>query len=130
MRSPTLELLDDAVERGQPFGDEVRVVSGTEEALAPLVNVVDVLAPAEALAAARDVGDPRRVEHRADGDLEETRQVRGAARIGERDRLLRGQAVETAVGVVVDVAPRRLGVQPLADIPLGGAGALGQLCGR
>ena len=62
-----------------------------------------------------------------DRDLEEPRQVRGAARVGERDRLLGRQRVAAAVGVVVDVAARRLGVQPLAHVALGGAGALGQL---
>ena len=44
-----LELLDDAVERRQPRDDEVGVVAGAEEALAALVDVVDVLVPAEAL---------------------------------------------------------------------------------
>ncbi len=125
-----LELLDDAVERRQPVRDEVGVVARAEEALAPLVDVVDVLAPAQSRAAARYLGDPRGVDHGADRDLKEPRQVGGTARIGERDRLLRWQTVEAAVGVIVDVAACRLGVQPLANVALGRAGALGQFCGR
>ena len=77
---PALELADDAVERGQPLGDEVGVVAGTEEPLAALVDVVDVLVPPHTRAGARHLGDPRRVEHRTQGDLEEPGQVRGAAR--------------------------------------------------
>ena len=73
-----LELVDDAVERRQPLGDQVRVVAGPEEPLAALVHVVDVLVPAEPVAAARLLDDLRRVDHRAERDLEEPRQVRGA----------------------------------------------------
>ena len=122
-----LQLVDDAVERGQPLGDQVGVVAGPEEALAALVDVVHVLVPAEAR---RRCGPPRRScgesMHRAERDLEEPGQVGRAVRIGQRDRLLGRQRVAAAVGVVVDVAARRLGVQPLADVALGGAGALGQ----
>ena len=52
-RRAALELLDDAVERRQPLGDQVGVVPGPEEPLAAVVHVVDVLVPADAVAAAR-----------------------------------------------------------------------------
>ena len=65
------ELLDDAVECGQPARDEVCVVAGPEEALASVEYVVVVLVPPYTGAAARRLGDPRRVEDRAERDLEE-----------------------------------------------------------
>ena len=73
-----LELLDDAVERRQPRADQVGVVAGPEEPLAAVVDVVVVLVPADAGAAADGLGDARRVEHRAERDLEEAGQVGGA----------------------------------------------------
>jgi hypothetical protein len=125
-----LQLLHDAVERRQPGGEQVGVVAGSEEALAAVQHVVVVLPPAEAGAALRHVGDVRRVEHRPDGYLEETRHVRGAVLVGERDRLLRRQRVATAGRVVLHEAAGRLGVQPLAGVALGDVGATGQLGGR
>ncbi len=124
---PALELVDDAVQRRQPLADQVRVVAGAEEALATVVDVVDVLVPADALAGAGRVGDARRVQHGADRELEEAGQVRRAVGVGERDGLLGRQRVAAAVGVIGDVAAGRLHVQPLADVALRGAGALGQL---
>jgi hypothetical protein len=94
------------------------------------VDVVHVLVPAEAIAAAGRLDDLGRVDYGAERHLKEPGQVGRAVRIGERDRLLRRQRVAAAVGVVRDVAARRLGVQPFANVALGGAGALGQLSGR
>jgi hypothetical protein len=91
------------------------------------VDVVDVVVPADPLAALRRLGDPRRVEHRAERELEEAGQVRRARLVGECVRLLRGQRVAAAVGLVLDVAARGLRVQPLADVALGGAGAAREL---
>ena len=125
-----LKLRDDAVERGQPARDQVRVVARPEEALAALVYVVHVLVPAEAVAFAGRLDDLRRVHDRAEGDLEEPRQVGRALRIGQRERLLRRQRVAAARGLVFDVAARRLGVQPFADVSLGRSGSLGELRGR
>ena len=96
------------VEGGDPFADEVHGVAGTEEALASLVHVVHVVVPADAVAGLDRLGDARRVEHRADRDLEEAGQVGGAVLVGERDRLLRRQRVATRGGVVLDVPTGRL----------------------
>ena len=92
----SLEPLDDAVERRQPGADEVRVVAGPEEPLAAVVDVVVVLVPADADAAAGGLGDLRRVEHRAERDLEEPRQVGRAVGVGQRDGVL-GREAEPAV---------------------------------
>ena len=73
-----LELLDDAVERGQPVADQVGVVARPEEALAAVEHVVVVLVPADARRRSWPLGDARRVVHRAQRDLEEAGQVGGA----------------------------------------------------
>ena len=125
-----LEPLDDAVERGQPGRDQVGVVAGPEEALAAVVDVVVVLVPADAGAAARGIGDARRVQHAAERDLEEPGQVGRAVGVGERDGLLGRQAVAALGRVVLDVAAGGLRVEPLAHVALGRAGARGELAGR
>ena len=127
---PPFQLLDDTVQRGQPRGEQVGVVPRPEEAFAALVDVVDVLAPAEARATADHVQDLGRIEHRADRDLKEAGQVGGAVGVGERDGLLGGQVVAAAVRVVGHEAAGRLGVEPLAHVALVGVGGLGQLTRR
>ena len=125
-----LQVLDDAVERGQPGRDEVRVVAGPEEPLAAVVDVVVVLVPADSGAAACGVGDPRRIEHRAERDLEEPGQVGRAVVVGQRDGLLGREAVAGFRWVVLHVAAGGLGVEPLAHVALVGAGARRELVGR
>ena len=122
-----LQLLDDAVERREPGREQVGVVAGPEEALAALEHVVVVLVPADALPALRTLDDPRRVDHRAERDLEEPRQVRRAVLVGQRRRLLRRQGVAAGGRVVLDVAARGLVVQPLAHVALAGARAAREL---
>ena len=123
---PRLQLADDTVQRGQPSRDQAGVVARAEEPLAAVENVGHVLVPAQPGSGAGRLDDPRGVEHRAQRDLEEAGQVGRAVRVGERDRLLGRQRVPAAGRVVLDVAARGLGVQPLADVTLGGAGAVGQ----
>jgi hypothetical protein len=91
------------------------------------VDVVDVLVPAEPVAAPDDLGDAGRVENRPERDLEEPGQVRGAVRVGQCHRLLGRERVAAALGVVVDVAARSLGVQPFPDVPVCRAGARREL---
>ena len=91
-----LQPLDDAVERRQPRADQVRVVAGPEEPLAALVDVVVVLVPADAEAAAGGLGDLRGVEHGPERDLEEPGQVGRAVCVGQRDGVL-GREAEAAV---------------------------------
>src|SRR3546814_13994608 len=43
-----LQLVDDAVQRRQPLGDEMRLVAGAEEPLDPAEEAVAVIAPAQA----------------------------------------------------------------------------------
>ncbi len=122
-----LELLDDAVERGQPLGDQVGVVSRPEEPLAALEHVVHMLVPADAGAASRGLGDPGRVQHRADCDLEQTGQVGRTVGVGQCHGLLRRQRIAAARRVVIDVSARGLSVAPLADVALSEAGPVGEL---
>jgi hypothetical protein len=53
------QLLDDAVQGGEPRGDQVREVTGTEEPFRAREQVVVVLVPAEALARAEALCDLR-----------------------------------------------------------------------
>ena len=122
-----LELVGDAVERRQPRVDEIGVVARPEEALAALVDVMVVLVPAEAGPGAGGVGDPRRVQHRAERVLKQPRQIRRAVLVAERDRLLGRQAVGALARVVGDEAPGGLGVEPLAHVALGRPSACRQL---
>ena len=92
---------------GSQRGDQVGVVAGAEEPLAALVHVVVVVVPADAGAGPGRLGDPRRVVHGAERDLEEAGQVGGARLVGQRHRLLGRQGVAAAVGVVVDDSRRR-----------------------
>ncbi len=113
-----LELLDDAIERRKPRRDEIRVVPRAEEPLASFMHVVDMVVPTDAVPVARSLDDPRRVGDRAEGDLEEAGQVRGAVLVGERRSLLGRQGVAPAVGFVDDIAACSLRVEPLAHIAL------------
>ena len=106
----SLQLLDGAIERWEPFGHQMRVVARAEEALAAVVDVVHMLVPTDSVAAASRFGDSGGVEHRAQGDLKEPRQVGGTLGIGERDRLLGRQGVAAAVGVIGDKPARGLSI--------------------
>ena len=124
-----LELADDAVERRQPRPDEARRVRGAGEAVAAVVDVAAVLVPGDAVAGAHRLRDERRVDDRAERELEEAGEERGAVRVGEHGGLLGREAVAAAAGVVRQVAARRLRVQPLAHVRLGRARARRQLGG-
>ena len=88
-----------------------------------------MLVPADPGATAHGVGDPWRVQHRAQRDLKEARQVGRAVLVGQRDGLLGRQAVATFRGVVLDEAAGGLGVEPFAHVALAGAGPRRQLTG-
>ncbi len=125
-----LQLVDDPVERRQPIGDEVRVIAGAEEALAPDVDVGVVLVPAVAGPAPRGLQDLRGVVHRPERDLEEAGQERRAVLVGQRHRLLGRQRVRARARVVRHVAAGGLRVQPLPDVGLARPGAFGEPAGR
>ena len=91
------------------------------------MDIVDVLVPSEAVAAARRLDDLRRISHRTECYLKEPGQKRGTVGVGECRRLLRWQRVPAAVGAVLDIASGRLGVEPLTHVALGGAGPLRKL---
>ena len=71
------QLVLDAVERRDPRLHEVRAVARAEEALAALEQVVRVLVPADAGAAAERLGDLRLVAHGGGHQLEGAGQERG-----------------------------------------------------
>ena len=70
--------------------EQARVVVGPEEPLAALEDVVVVLVPAEALAAAEALLDLRDRVERSERQLERAGEVGDAVRIGQRERLLGG----------------------------------------
>ena len=94
---------------------------------AALVVIGDRLGLYRALAGAGagGVGDPRRVQHRAERVLEQPWQIRRAVLVAERDRLLGSERV--AAVRVLHVPARGLGVEPLAHVALTGPGALREL---
>ena len=125
--SASLELAHNAVERRKPARDEIGVVPGAEEALASVVHIRHVVVPADTLAGDGGVNDPRRVVDRAQRDLKEPRQEGRAVGVGERHGLLRREDVAAGLGLILDVAARRLGVEPLARVSLGHVAAFREL---
>jgi hypothetical protein len=83
--------------------------------------------PADPGAGAEGLGDARLALEAGQGELERAGQVHRAGRVGQREGLLLGEAEAPAGRVVGHIAGGGLGGQPLADVPLGGAGPLGQL---
>ncbi len=73
-----LQPVRDASERWDPRAQEVRTVSGFEEAPAPLEHVVAVLVPADAVADEERVLNATDVGGRAQRDLEAPDDERGA----------------------------------------------------
>jgi hypothetical protein len=90
---------------------------------------VVVLVPAEAFAGAEPLGDLGHGPQRRDGEQERAGQVRRALLVREGEGLLLRERVAAAGRVVLDVLPRGLRVEPLADVALVGARALGQFAG-
>ena len=123
---PRGELVDQAVDGGQPLGDEVGVVPGPEEPLAAVVHVGVVVVPAHPVTVGGRGEDAVGVTDGAERDLEEAGQERRAALVGEGDDVLRRQGVGAVGGLVGDERAGRLGVEPLAGVGLGGAGRRGE----
>ncbi len=125
----TLELRLDAVERGQPFADEMRGIAAAEEPLGAAKQAGIVLVPTDTLAGAERLGDLGLVaDHRGD-DLESAGHEGRAALLSEDHRLFGRQRIAPARRIVLGIAGGRLRRQPFADIALRGAGAARQLRG-
>ena len=122
-----MQLRLDALERRDPGAHQVRVVARPEEPLGALEQAVMVLVPADALAAAERLADLRPVVHGRRDELEGSGERRRAVVLRQHERVLRRQRVATGLAVVADVPARRLRVQPLADVPLGRCGRVGEL---
>ena len=82
---PRLQLLDDAVERGQPVAHQVLAVAGAEEDLRPGEETVVVLVPVQARAAAERLDQAVLVGEERRQDVVRTEQVELALIVGERD---------------------------------------------
>jgi hypothetical protein len=121
------QLLRHPVEGGDPLRDEVAATAGPEELFGAAEQLGIVLVPAESAPAAQRLGDPVAVAVDGRDDVVAADQVDGAVLVGEDERLLGREGERAAAGVVVDIAARRLGRQPLVHVQDRHAGALGDL---
>ena len=80
-----LKLFDDSIEGGQPFGNQMPAVSGTEEPLDAAEQAVAVLAPVQALAGLEGLGELRLVvidgRKEAEGACPVSNALRGSLQI-------------------------------------------------
>ena len=123
---PRLQLVRHPVEGREPGLHQVRLVAGPEQPQCPGVQPLVVGAPVDALAR-RERANERVVvdvagRDRLEGTGEEHRPL-----VGQHERVLGTELEGSVVGVVPDVAAGGLVAQPLADVPLVRAGALGQV---
>jgi hypothetical protein len=109
------EALVDAVQRRDPALDQVSGVAGTEEPLAALEDPVVVQVPAHADAGADRGGHHGLVADAGGGQLEGAGHERGAALVGQRERLLVGEVVATVRRVVAEISAGGLPRQPLGE---------------
>ena len=86
--------------------------------------------PAHSQARAEGLGDSWHGGQRAHGQLESSRQIRGAVFIRERKSLFFGKAKLPRLFVIGNVSTCCLGSQPLTQIALIGVRPVGQLCRR
>ena len=121
------ELLLHSIQGRNPLADQVGAVAGPEEPLGPAEQPVIVLVPAHALAAAEGLEDLIFVDVQRRDRVIDAEDVERAVFVGQRERVLVGQRVAVALGVVGDVAARRLVSKPLANVALGRARALRHL---
>ena len=98
------ELRLDSLERRNPRRDQVRGVARAEEALGATEQVVVVLVPADARAAAESLGDLRLILRQRGGNVERSGHERWAALLRERKRLLGRKRETLAVRIVGDIA--------------------------
>ena len=126
---PDSRRLDQALDRGQPLGEQRVAVHGSVEAGDAAEEARVLLVPRDALARRVGVGEP--VDSRPHrGDHLEARHHGGRALIlGEHGGGLGGEPEEGGGAVVGDVAVGRLGGEPLLDVAGGDAGAFGELAG-
>ncbi len=122
-----LEPFDEAVDRGQPLGDQRVAVEGAVEAGDGTEQARVVLVPAQAFAARVDAGELVDGGPHGGDELESGHQGGGALLLCEDGRGLDGQSERLGRAVVRDVAVRRLRSQPLLGVPTGDAGAVREL---
>jgi hypothetical protein len=118
------QLVDHAVERRQPLGDQVGGVAGPEEPLDPGEQPRVVGVPADPGAGAERVDDQVVVGVAGGDGLERAGQEDRAVLVGEDHGVLGGQVVGAVGRVVADVATGGLVGEPFAHVALGRAGPL------
>ena len=123
---PALELGRDAVQRGDPLGQQVHQVAGAEEPLASGEHVLVVLVPANAGAGTECLLDLVLRLQRSERELEGPGEEHRPLRVGQCERLLSGHRVRLGARVVLDVPARGLSAQPLVDVSRVGPGGLGE----
>ena len=124
---PGLEAPDEPVDGREPLTQERGAVEGRVEPVNAREQARVVLVPRETLAGGVGVGEPvHRGPDRCD-HLEAGHTGCGAVIVGEHHGVLRRQAEGLRLRVVGDVSGGRLGGEPFAQVPLGQAGACGQL---
>jgi hypothetical protein len=124
---PALELLHGAVEGGQPVRNERAAVGVPEEGGDATEEALVVGSPGDPLAGAKRPGGLLFVDPHRRRDVVGGSEQRGAVWVGEHGRVLGRQLVGLGRGVVLDIGGRNLTAEPLADVALGAARALGQL---
>ncbi len=128
-RDAGAQLLDHAVERRQPLGQQAGAVGVAIERRHAAEQAAVVVAPGHALAAAERLERLVLVEPHRGRRVPGVRDVQRAVLVGQHQRLLRRQFVGVADRVVRDVAARRLRVEPLAHVARRAAGARSELVG-
>src|SRR3984957_19898481 len=124
-----LELVHDTLQRGQPGGDQVRVVARAEKPLGTVEKTGVMLAPLHALAAFEILnGPPERVKCRFD-NVVCAGHIDRSVRVGQAQGLLRRHRPFAARRVILNVAAGTLVAQPLAHVAFVGSSALRKFSG-
>src|SRR5579871_552659 len=121
--------LDDAIESGQPLGDEVGSITRPEEHFGAAKEPLIVLVPAESLTRAKSLEDALFVEPERSSHLEGGGHVDGAVFDGEDHGLRGGKGVAVSLRLVAHVAARGLVVEPFAHIALANTRCFRELFG-
>ena len=114
-----LKFLRHAVERRQPLGYEVDLISRAKEFLSAAKETFVVVAPSQALAAPKCVSHLGFIDTQRADCVKAADHARRAIGIGEHGLLLRAHAEAVRLLIIADVARSRLSRAPFADIPFG-----------
>ena len=120
------QLLEDAVEGGEPGTDQMVVVARAEEARHRAKHAAGLLAPGDPAAGAKRLLDLWLIVEQRRHKIEASQHVDGAVLFGEHHRLLRRKREFPRRRIVGEIVRGRLVRQPLAQVSLVGAGCGGE----